>query len=146
MRYNTAEDRTHRVRLTVGGDRIDYPGETSTKNADNTTSKCMWNSVVSTDEAMYVCADVNNFYLNTLLDYPEYMRLALNIITQEIIYKHNLLDKAHNGYIYTRIDKGMYSLPQAGRLAHNLLVKRLARHGYHPIKKHMVCGVTKRVL
>jgi hypothetical protein len=29
----------HRVRLTVGGNRINYPGETSTKNADLTTSK-----------------------------------------------------------------------------------------------------------
>jgi hypothetical protein len=31
----------HRVRLTVGGDRIDYPGETATKNADLTMLKCL---------------------------------------------------------------------------------------------------------
>jgi hypothetical protein len=70
----------HHVSLTVGGDRIDYPGETSTKNTDLTTSKCLWNSVVSTDAAIYICADVKKIYLNTLLDRPEYMRLALNII------------------------------------------------------------------
>jgi hypothetical protein len=70
------------VRLTVGGDRIDYPGETSTKNADLTTSKCLWNSVVSTDAKNYMCADVKKIYLNTLLDRPEYMRLALNVIPQ----------------------------------------------------------------
>jgi hypothetical protein len=28
----------------------------------------------------------------------------------------------------------MYGLPQAGRLANNLLVKRLAHHGYHPVE------------
>jgi hypothetical protein len=136
------------VRLTVGGDRIDYPGETSTKNADLTTSECLWNSVVSTNEAMYMCADVNTFYLNTLLDHPEYMRLTLNIIPQEIIDKKNLLDKAKNGYIYIHIDKGMYGLPPAGRLANNLLVKRLAPHGYHPIEhthgmwRHKTCPIT----
>jgi hypothetical protein len=87
------------VRLTIGGDRIEYPGETSTKNADLTPSKYLWNSVVSTDEAMYMCADIYNFYLNTLLDRLEYMRLAFNIIPQEIIDKYNLLDKAKNGYV-----------------------------------------------
>jgi hypothetical protein len=34
-----------------------------------------------------MCAGVNKFYLNTLLDRPEYMLLALNIIPQEIIDK-----------------------------------------------------------
>jgi hypothetical protein len=40
IRHQKAEQ--HRVRLTVGGDRINYPGETSTQNADLTTSKCLW--------------------------------------------------------------------------------------------------------
>jgi hypothetical protein len=37
-----------RVRFTVGGDRVDYAGDCSTKTADLTTSKCLFNSVVST--------------------------------------------------------------------------------------------------
>jgi hypothetical protein len=48
----------HRVRLTVGGDRINYPGETATKNADLTRSKCLWNSAISTPGARYMCAAV----------------------------------------------------------------------------------------
>jgi hypothetical protein len=48
----------HRFRLTVGGNRIDYPGETVTKNANLTTSKCLWNSTISTNDARYMCADV----------------------------------------------------------------------------------------
>jgi hypothetical protein len=79
-----------------------------------------------------MCADVKNFYLNTLLDRPEYMQLALTIIPQEIIDKYKLMDKEKNGKVYIRIDKGMYGLPQAGRLANNLLVTRLAPHGYRP--------------
>jgi hypothetical protein len=122
----------HRVQLTIGGDRIDYPGETATKNVDLTTSKCLWNSTISTPNARYMYADVNNFYLNTLMDRPEYMQLALTIIPQEIIHKYKLMDKEKHGKFYIRIDKGMYGLPQASRPANNLLVKRLAPHGYRP--------------
>ena len=39
---------------------------------------------------------------------------------------------AQNGYVYLEVRKGIYGLPQAGLLAYNLLVKRLARHGYEP--------------
>jgi hypothetical protein len=58
----------HRVRLAIEGNHIDYPIETATKNADLTTSKCVWNSIISTNGAMYRCDDVKNVYLNTLLD------------------------------------------------------------------------------
>jgi hypothetical protein len=122
------------VRLTVGGDRIDYPGETATKNADLTTSKCLWNSTISTTDARYMCADVKKLYLNTPLDRPEYMRLPLSLIPQEIIDQYQLEEKAKNGQVYIRINKGMYGLPQADRLANDLLVKRLKPHGYYPVE------------
>jgi hypothetical protein len=124
----------HRVRLTVGGDIIDYPGETATKNADLTTSKCLWISAISTKGAQYMCADVKHFYLNTILDRPEYMKLALSLIPHEIIDMYGLAEKANNGQVYIQINKGMYGLPQAGKLANDLLVKRLAPHGYRPIR------------
>jgi hypothetical protein len=79
-----------------------------------------------------MCADVKKIYLNTLLERPEYMQLALTIIPQEIIDKYKLMEKEKNGKVYIRIDKGMYGLPQAGRLANTLLVTRLAPHGYRP--------------
>jgi hypothetical protein len=60
------------------------------------------------------------------------MQLALSIIPQEIIDKYKLMDKDKNGKVYICIDKGMYGIPQAGRLANNLPVKRLAPHGYRP--------------
>jgi hypothetical protein len=122
------------LQLTVEGGRIDHPGETATKNVDLTTSIFLWNSTISTDNAMYMCANVKRFYLSTMLDRPEYMRLALTIIPQEIIDKDSLLEKAKNGHVYIRIDKGMYGLTQSGRLANDLLIKRLAPHGYHPVK------------
>ena len=40
-----------RVRLTVGGDKIDYPGEVTTKTTDIITAKIMFNSIISTPGA-----------------------------------------------------------------------------------------------
>jgi hypothetical protein len=64
--------------------------------------------------------DVKNFYLNTPMDNPEYMRIPLHLPPEEIIEEYNLLSIVHNGFIYIKIKKGMYGLPQAGILAPKL--------------------------
>jgi hypothetical protein len=53
------------VRFTVGGDKIDYAGDSSTKTADLTTAKCLFNSVLSAPEAKFMTMDIKDFYLNT---------------------------------------------------------------------------------
>jgi hypothetical protein len=42
------------IRITTGGNLINYPGKLSTCTADLTTSKLMWNNVLSTKGAKYV--------------------------------------------------------------------------------------------
>jgi hypothetical protein len=66
IRPNKSE--IHRVRLTVGGNLIQYPGDVSTRSAYLTTSKCLWNITIYTDGARYMCLDVKNFYLGTPMD------------------------------------------------------------------------------
>ena len=66
------------------------------------------------------------------MDRPEYMRIPYKIIPQEIIDKYKLNDIEEKGWVYIKIVKGMYGLPQAGKIAHDLLKKRLAKAGYHP--------------
>ncbi len=39
----------HCIRITAGRNLINYPGELSTRTADITTLKLMWNSVLSTE-------------------------------------------------------------------------------------------------
>jgi hypothetical protein len=124
----------HRVRLTVGSNLIQYPGDVSTRSADLTTSKCLWNSTISTDGANYMCLDVKNFYLGTPMDTFEYMRIPIKLIPHEIIEQYNLLPLVSNGHVYIEVQKGMYNLPQAGILANQLLARRLAIHGYHQTK------------
>ncbi len=48
----------HQIRITAGGNLINYPGKLSTCMADLTTSKLMWNSVLSTLGAKYMCLDI----------------------------------------------------------------------------------------
>ncbi len=76
--------------------------------------------------------DCNKFYLMTPMLHPEFMRFKMKLIPDEIVEKYNLKDKVDDqGWIYVRIEQGMYGLPQAGRLANKLLAKRLDQEGYY---------------
>ncbi len=56
---------THRTRLTAGGDRINYPGDTGTPTADMTLFKILMNSMISTKGARCIMVDIKDFYLCT---------------------------------------------------------------------------------
>ena len=47
------------------------------------------------------------------MDRPEYMRIPFKIIPQDIIEKYKLNDIEEKGWVYIKIVKGMYRLPQA---------------------------------
>ncbi len=126
---------THRTRLTAGGDRINHPDDIGTPTADMTLVKTFLNSVISTKGVKCVMLDVKDFYLNTPMARYEYMRLKLTNIPEEIIIEYNLREIAtEDGYVYCKIQKGMYGLPQAGIIAQQLLKERLAKVGYHQSK------------
>ncbi len=55
----------HRTGLTVGNNKVHYPGDVGTPTADLTLVKMHINNVVSTSGAQYMTLDVKNFYLNT---------------------------------------------------------------------------------
>ena len=90
----------------------------------------MLNSVVSRENARFACFDVKNFYLNTPLDRPEYVRVKLADIPQEFIDEYDLYNYDHNGWVYFEVVRGCYGLPQSGKLANDLLRKRLNEAGY----------------
>ncbi len=74
--------------------------------------------------------DIKDFYLNTLMARYEYMQLRIADMPDDVIEHYNLRDKAtSNGYIYCKIQKGMYGLPQAGIIAQQLLEECLQKHG-----------------
>ena len=81
-----------------------------------------------------MCGDLRNFYLGTPLNRYEYIRLSIKIIPQRIIDAYNLLGLVHNGYVYCEIQRGVYEIPQAGKLAYNQLVRKLETHSYAPCR------------
>jgi hypothetical protein len=95
------------------------------------TVKIHLNSIVSTKGARYCTIDLKDFYLNTPMARPEFMRMKLADLPKEFARIYKLHDLANtNGFISIKIQKGMYGLPQAGILAQELPKKRLNKHGY----------------
>ena len=47
------------------------------------------------------------------------------MMPQEFVEKYNFTEKSHNKYIYARVTKEMYGLPQAGWIAHDAMLKQL---------------------
>eukprot|EP00957_Ditylum_brightwellii_P195873 14923706-Ditylum_brightwellii.AAC.1 len=64
----------------------------------------------------------------------KYMKVPYTLVPDEIKQQYELETKVHDGHIYFEIRKGMYGLPQAGGIAHDQLVKHLAKHGYQPVQ------------
>jgi hypothetical protein len=130
--YKPHKQEKERVRLTVGGDRLDYSGDVATSTADITTFKILINSTLSTKDATMMMMDIKNYYLGTPLPRFEYMKMLLSRFPQEIIQKYNLKVLAVDGWVYIEIRKGMHGLKQAGLLANQLLQTCLAPFGYYP--------------
>ena len=63
------------------------------------------------------------------------MRIAANLVPQDFIDQYDLKDKIKDGYIYMRIIREIYGLPQSGKLANKLLKKWLEIFGYHEVKQ-----------
>ena len=61
----------------------------------------------------------------------EYMKLPINLFPPEIVKQYNLLPLVHDDdHVYTEIQKCMYGLLQAGRLANDQLKQHLQKYGY----------------
>jgi hypothetical protein len=132
--YKPHKKEKERIRLTVGGDRLDYSGDIATSTADITTFKILINSTLSTEDAAMMMMDIKNYYLCTPLPRFEYMKMMLCRFPEEIIKKYNLNALAFDGWVYIEIRKGMYGLKQAGLLANQLLQTRLAPVWYDPAR------------
>eukprot|EP00804_Cyclotella_cryptica_P001905 CCRYP_007349-RA/>CCRYP_007349-RA protein AED:0.39 eAED:0.41 QI:0/0/0/1/0/0/2/0/360 len=105
--FRPEKDDPYRIRLTVGGNRINLPGDCGMPTADMIMVKILLNSVISTVNARFMAIDIKDFYLNTPMERPEYMRLKLADIPAAIIELYHLRDIARDGYVFVRIQKGI---------------------------------------
>jgi hypothetical protein len=75
--YRPQKVEPHIIRITVGRNLINYPGELSMQTANLTTSKLMWNSILSTEGTTYMCFDIKKNNLTASLDRYEYMKMPI---------------------------------------------------------------------
>ena len=141
IRPNKAE--VYRVRLTAGGNRLEYPGVTAIDTVSLTTTKVHLNSVISTKNAKYMTIDIKDYYYGTPLSTYEYLRVHLKFIPEEIIRQYNLKNIAHEEYVYIEVQKGMSGLKQAGKIANDRLTSHLAKFGYVPTERTPALWVSK---
>ncbi len=131
VNYHPQKEDPNRIRIAVGGKMITYKGNTSTQTADLTRSKLLWNSVLSTEGARYMCLNLKNFYLMAALDYYKYMTIPLALFPEWIKKQYNLDTDVRDSFVFLEIRRAVWGLPQAGILANKLLHKRLKPHGYY---------------
>jgi hypothetical protein len=92
------------VRHTIGGDQINYPGSTSTKTADLTTVKTLFNSVISTPDGRFMTVNLKDFFFGTPLeDRYEYIRIPVHVIPPRIMELYNLHALVINGFFYAKV-------------------------------------------
>lgn len=128
----------YRVRMTVGGDKLEYTNDTASPAATLLDTKVILNSTISDHKkygSKFCTVDIKDFFLQTMLDIPEYIRIHKKYFTQDFIQAYDMHHIPDNdGYVYCEINKGMYGLKQAAILAYNQLVARLEQYGYHPLR------------
>ncbi len=121
----------HRIRITAGGNLIDYDGNASICTDDLDTAKLHWNSVISTENARYMCLDIKKIYLTAALEYFKYMKIPLALFPVWTIEQYNLQNLALVRWVYIKMRRVVWGLPQAGILANKPLRHKLAPFGYH---------------
>jgi hypothetical protein len=65
------KEETHRVRMTAGGDKLDYPSDASSPTVSMLNAKIHINSTISdaSKGARHLRLDIENYYLGTPMGY-----------------------------------------------------------------------------
>ena len=103
-------------------------GETFTPNADITTAKCLSNSVISKNKSKFLGLDIKDF--KTDMGEYEYMCLTQWILPQYFNYENYIEHIFINNIILVIIRKGVYGLPQVGKLSYIAIIKHIQLHVY----------------
>ena len=106
--YRPEKSDTYHIRLTVGGNLINFPGDCGSPTAYMLTIKLLLNSTILTKGKKLMTIDISNFYLNTQMERPEYMRIKISDMPNNIIEQYKLNENLNpNGYVYVKTQKGM---------------------------------------
>jgi hypothetical protein len=122
--------------MTGGGNKLNYPGNASSPTISVLDAKIHINSTIldAKDGAHHLGLDIHNYYLGTRMEYFQYLRVPTSVIPHKVWDDpHYDIDVADNGWVYLEICRGMHGLKEAGIIAFNQLIKKLAPSGYEPM-------------
>jgi hypothetical protein len=133
------------TRITIGGNCICFLGGVGTNTTFLELVKLLLNSVLSCPGARFSSIALKNFYLDTLMPDPEYVRIKIADIWTEFIEDYKLQGCNRDGWIYFEICQGCFGLPQAGILANNLLRSCLLTERYYKANSSLASGTTNGI-
>ena len=84
------KEQIFRTRLTVDGSRINIDMDCGTPTASLLTVKMLLNSVISTRGAKFMTINMKDFYLNTPMERPEYLRMKIANFPDDAIEHYKL--------------------------------------------------------
>ena len=120
--YWPLKTETFCVRLTIGGDKLQYKNKTTSPTADLLETKILLNSTISEAHkgARFMGIDIKNHFLMTTLpkNDREYMRIHQKYFEKSFIdlcKLHDCLDP--DGYVYCEVMLGIYGHKHAAILA-----------------------------
>ena len=134
--YRPLKSDPYQVQITVGSNGLSYLDDAGSPASNIIETKILVNSVISDAHrgAKFMSMDIKDYFLNTPMDTPEYMKVHYKHIPPDIWSCYNLNTKVTtDGYQYVKVKKGMYGLRQAAILAYQYLQKTLKPHGYYPV-------------
>ena len=113
--YRPLKDEPYRTRMVVGGDKLSYHDDPGSPAASLLETKLLLNSTISDADkgAKFLSLDLKDFFLCSTMTIPEYMKIPVKHIPDEIIELYKIKSLIHNGYVYVKIKRGMYGLKQA---------------------------------
>jgi hypothetical protein len=91
------KDDPKRTQITIGGNRICYPGNVCTNTASLELLKLLFNSVLSQKGARFSSIDLKYFYLDTPMPKPKYICIKILDILDELIDKYKLTGLDRDG-------------------------------------------------
>ena len=141
--YRPLKDEKWKVRLVVGVKKLSYELDAGSPAANILETKILANSVISDARkgAQFLSCDLKYFFLAMPMARPKYMKIVWKYFPPDIIIRYNLQEiRSSDGYIYCKIQKGMYGLNQAAVLAYEQLAAHLQTGGFQKLQDLWGCG------
>ena len=132
-----------RVRAAYDGGHQDFVGSATARVSSMPAKKLLLNHAVSLDKHI-MSLDIKDFFLNEInvLDRPEFMWARMDQFAPATIKEYNLEQYENKGRVLMQVDKPIYGLKQAAKLALQALGKVLEQNGYKETEEECIFAST----